>query len=85
MGSDDKGLRAFHTRNSFDEQACDELLLRFHFESANIHVKGFARLRETVAALDKQYQTGGNVLFYFVMAPRLFGSICENLHKACFP
>lgn len=84
MGSDDNGLRAFHTRNSFDEQACDELLSRFHFESANIDVEGFTRLRETVAALDKQYQAGGNVLFYFAMAPRFFGSICENLHKAGF-
>jgi glucose-6-phosphate 1-dehydrogenase len=84
MASEDNGLRAFHTRNSFDEGACEELLSRFYFESANIDVAGFSRLRETVAALDKQYQAGGNVLFYFAMAPRFFGSICENLYKAGF-
>ena len=25
---------------------------------------------------------GGNVLFYFAMAPRFFGGLCENLYKA---
>jgi glucose-6-phosphate 1-dehydrogenase len=84
MASEDNGLRAFHTRNSFDEEACEELLSRFHFESANIDVAGFTRLKETVAELDKQYHAGGNVLFYFAMAPRFFGSICENLFKAGF-
>tara|TARA_R110002072_G_scaffold1780_9_gene14739 strand:- start:18654 stop:20546 length:1893 start_codon:yes stop_codon:yes gene_type:complete len=84
MASEDNGLRAFHTRNSFDEDACDELLSRFHFESANIDVEGFTRLKETVQSLDEKFNAGGNVLFYFAMAPRFFGSICENLFKAGF-
>ena len=84
MASEDNGLRAFHTRNEFDEDACDALLSRFYFESANIDVEGFTRLKTTVEALDKQYEAGGNVLFYFAMAPRFFGSICENLYQAGF-
>lgn len=84
MASEESGLRAFHTRNTFDEGACFELLSRFHFESANIDVEGFTRLKATVAALDEKYQAGGNVLFYFAMAPRFFGDLCENLYKAGF-
>ena len=84
MASEETGLRAFHTRNEFDEDACDELLERFYFESANIDVEGFTHLKKTVDALDKKYQAGGNVLFYFAMAPRFFGGLCENLYKAGF-
>ncbi len=84
MASETSGLRAFHTRHEFDEAACDELLARFHFESANIDVEDFIRLKATVEALDEKYQAGGNVLFYFAMAPRFFGALCENLYKAGF-
>ena len=37
----------------------------FYFESANIDVESFKGLKKTVHALDKKYQAGGNVLFYF--------------------
>ena len=84
MASQETGLRAFHTRKEFDEEACDQLLERFYFESANIDVEGFTRLKKTVDALDAEYQAGGNVLFYFAMAPRFFGGLCENLYKAGF-
>ena len=84
MASQETGLRAFHTRKEFDEEACDQLLERFYFESANIDVEGFTRLKKTVDALDAEYQAGGNVLLYFAMAPRFFGGLCENLYKAGF-
>ena len=84
MASQETGLRAFHTSKEFDEEACDQLLERFYFESANIDVEGFTRLKKTVDALDAEYQAGGNVLFYFAMAPRFFGGLCENLYKAGF-
>ena len=44
MASEDNGLRAFHTRNTFDEDACEELLSRFYFEPANIDLEGFTKL-----------------------------------------
>jgi len=84
MGGEENGLRAFHTRKEFDEEACDKLLSRFHFASANLDPEDFKQLKKTVEELDKKYQAGGNVLFYFAMAPRFFGSICENLYKAGF-
>ncbi|MBT7885699.1 MAG: glucose-6-phosphate dehydrogenase [Gammaproteobacteria bacterium] len=84
MASQTEGLRAFHTRNEFDEGVSDELLARFYFESANIDVESFTALKKTVQALDKKYQAGGNILFYFAMAPRFFGTLCENLYKAGF-
>lgn len=84
MASADNGLRAFHTRNVFDEAACDKLLECFYFESANQGPEDFKRLKQTVDALDKKYQAGGNVLFYFAMAPRFFGGLCENLYQAGF-
>lgn len=84
MASETEGLRAFHTRHEFDEAVSDDLLSRFYFESANIDVESFRGLKKTVQALDKQYQAGGNILFYFAMAPRFFGALCENLHKAGF-
>jgi len=84
MASEDNGLRAFHTRKEFDEDACDKLLNRFHFESANIDPEDFKKLKTKVDELDKKYQAGGNVLFYFAMAPRFFGTLCDNLYKAGF-
>jgi glucose-6-phosphate 1-dehydrogenase len=84
MASEDNGLRAFHTRNTFDEEVSDQLLQRFHFESANIDEAGFRNLRSRVEELDKKFEAGGNVLFYFAMAPRFFGPLCENLYKAGF-
>ena len=84
MASKETGLRAFHTRNSFDDEACEKLLSRFHFASANIDVEGFTQLKRVVDELDQKYQARGNILFYFAMAPRFFGSLCENLYKAGF-
>jgi len=84
MAGEENGLRAFHTRKEFDEAACDKLLDRFYFCSANIDQEGFKKLKRTVEELDKKYQAGGNVLFYFAMAPRFFGTLCENLYQAGF-
>jgi glucose-6-phosphate 1-dehydrogenase len=84
MSNDKDGLRAFHTRKEFDEPAANELIGRFHYSQADINVDDFRRLKARVAELDKQYETGGNVLFYFAMAPRFFGPLCDTLHDAGF-
>ena len=81
---EEDGLRAFHTRKEFDEEQCGKLRERLHFKPSNIGVESFIELRETVAELDARYGAQGNVLFYFAMAPRFFGSLCENLSKAGF-
>ena len=84
MASEDNGLRAFHTRKEFDNDACEKLLSRFHFETANLDPEDFKKLKQSVDELDEKYQAGGNILFYFAMAPRFFGTLCNNLHEAGF-
>jgi len=85
MSSDDQGIRKFHTRNTFDEAAWDKLANRLHYLSSNIdNVEDFRKLRDEVARLDTQYQTGGNVLIYFATSPSFFGQLCDNLYQAGF-
>lgn len=84
MASEDNGLRQFHTRQEFDEAQCEKLTSRFNFFSAGIEVEEFKKLKKRVAELDKQYQADGNVLFYFAMAPKFFGPLCDTLHAAGF-
>ncbi len=84
LASEENGLPAFHTRDAFDASEADRLLQRFHFEPTNIDVEDFRRLKSVVESLDEQYQAQGNVLFYFAMAPRFFGSLCDTLYQAGF-
>lgn len=42
----------------------------------------YRKLQEHLAALDKEYRLGGNVLFYLAVADRFFGPIVEELGKA---
>ena len=83
MASDADGLRVFHTRQEFDVKACDELVSRFHYLPGNmddpVH---YANLKQRIGELDKKFNAGGNILFYFATAPRFFGMICEHLHNA---
>jgi glucose-6-phosphate 1-dehydrogenase len=80
----DNGLRTFHTRKDFDAAACDKLLSRFYYEVSNLELEDFKKLKTTVAKLDAEYHAGGNVLFYFAMAPRFFGPLCDLLYEAGF-
>jgi glucose-6-phosphate 1-dehydrogenase len=78
-------IKKFHTRNAFDQATWDKLVSRFHYLPAGFaDADAFAKLKAEVARLDAKYQAGGNVLFYFATAPRFFGMICEQLHKAGF-
>jgi glucose-6-phosphate 1-dehydrogenase len=82
-GADD-GLPKFHTRKAYDQPQADKLINRFHFQSANIAVEDFKKLKERVSELDARFGAQGNVLFYFAMAPRFFGPLCDTLHAAGF-
>ncbi|HVT04921.1 MAG TPA: glucose-6-phosphate dehydrogenase [Thermoanaerobaculia bacterium] len=84
MGGEKDGLRAFHTRKEYDQAAADKLISRFHFSAANIKVDDFKKLKERVSELDAKYGAKGNVLFYFAMAPRFFGQLCDTLYEAGF-
>ena len=85
MASEENGLRGFHTRKEFDEPACDELMSRFHFLPGGLDdPQNYQNMMKKVAELNEKFQAGGNVLFYFAMAPRFFGMICDHLYKAGF-
>jgi glucose-6-phosphate 1-dehydrogenase len=84
IGGKDEGLRAFHTRKEFDEAAANDLVGRMYFQTADINVEDFRKLKERVSALDAKHGAGGNILFYFAMAPRFFGPLCNTLHEAGF-
>ncbi|MEO8037033.1 MAG: glucose-6-phosphate dehydrogenase, partial [Acidobacteriota bacterium] len=84
MASDKDGLRAFHTRGTFDEAAAEALIGRFHYSKADINVSDFRILKQRVGELDAEYGAKGNVLFYFAMAPRFFGPLCDTLYEAGF-
>lgn len=78
------GLKAFHTRKEFDEAAAKELLSRMYFQTGDVNVEDFKKLKERVSELDRKHQAGGNVLFYFAVAPKLFGPLCDTLYEAGF-
>jgi glucose-6-phosphate 1-dehydrogenase len=85
LGSEDQGIRKFHTRKEFDKAAWEKLVGRFHYAAGRFDdLAHFERLKQRVAKLDAQYGARGNVLFYFATAPRFFGTLCENLKRAGF-
>jgi glucose-6-phosphate 1-dehydrogenase len=84
MSSKEEGLPKFHTRKTYDKAAGQKLINRFHFSSANITVEDFQNLKQRVSQLDLEYKAQGNVLFYFAMAPRFFGPLCDTLYEAGF-
>ena len=84
MSGENDGLPKFHTRKSFDRAQGERLINRFHFSPANIAVEDFKKLKQRVGELDRACQAQGNVLFYFAMAPRFFGPLCDTLHAAGF-
>ncbi len=84
MTGETDGLPKFHTCMEYDKEQSAKLVNRFHFSSANITVDDFKQLKQRVSALDAEYKAQGNVLFYFAMAPRFFGPLCDTLHAAGF-
>lgn len=75
-------IRQFSTRPQFDEEVWRDLVPRLHYMSGKFDdVKVFERLMEWVGRLAREWQTGGNVLYYCATPPSLFGLIAGNLEK----
>jgi glucose-6-phosphate 1-dehydrogenase len=74
-------IKKFHTRKEFDQAAWDKLVARFHYIGGPVDETTLAKLGEQVRKLDAQYNAGGNVLFYFAVAPKFFGGLCRKLHE----
>src|SRR5437773_6703168 len=78
-------IQKFHTRKEFDQATWDKLVARFHYVPGSFgDLAVFEKLKGEVKRLDTEYAVGGNVLFYFAVAPKFFGLLCDNLHKTGF-
>jgi len=85
---DDLDAEAFRTQVSeflptHDGAAFDWMRTRLFYERGDFgDPNTFARLRDRLAAVDAERQTGGNYLFYLATAPRFFASIVQQLGRA---
>ena len=78
-------IQKFHTRNQFDPVAWEKLISRFHYISGSFTEKPvYDALGPKLKELDAHHDAQGNVLFYFAVAPKFFGTICDNLAKYGF-
>ncbi|HEV7557424.1 MAG TPA: glucose-6-phosphate dehydrogenase [Kofleriaceae bacterium] len=78
-------IKKFHTRKEFDQAAWDKLVARFSYVPGSFtDLKIYDTLKSEVKRLDGEYGCGGNVLFYFAVAPKFFGTLCDNLHNTGF-
>ena len=78
-------IKQFSTRKEFDAPKWDWLCSRLNYTPGKFDDNAaYTRLAGLVSDLDKQYQAGGNVLFYMATPPSVFGLISDNLEKAGF-
>ena len=78
-------IKQFHTRKEFDPVVWDKLVKRFYYVAGSFTEKPiYDTLKAEVKRLDAQYSASGNVLFYMAVAPKFFGTLCDNLHETGF-
>ena len=66
-----------------DDKALDWLRSRLLYERGDFgDPNTFLRLRDRLAAIDNEYRTGGNYLFYLATAPKFFAPIVQQLGRA---
>ena len=85
---DDLDVEAFRRQVSeflptHDEAPVDWLRSRLFYERGDFaDPDTFSKLRDRLAAIDAERQTGGNYLFYLATAPKFFAPIVQQLGKA---
>ena len=63
----------------------DKLVSKFHYISGSFTEQAvYGKLKEELKRLDAKFSCSGNVLFYFAVSPRFFGTLCDNLHDNGF-
>ncbi|MEO8703623.1 MAG: glucose-6-phosphate dehydrogenase, partial [Kofleriaceae bacterium] len=78
-------IKKFHTRKEFDQAVWDKLVARFYYVAGSFtELAVYESLKAEVKKLDSKHDAKGNVLFYFAVAPRFFGTLCDNLHSTGF-
>ncbi|HET9307218.1 MAG TPA: glucose-6-phosphate dehydrogenase [Candidatus Sulfotelmatobacter sp.] len=85
---DDLDVEAFRLQVSeflptHDEAPVDWLRSRLFYERGDFgDPDTFSKLRDRLAAIDAERQTGGNYLFYLATAPKFFAPIVQQLGRA---
>jgi glucose-6-phosphate 1-dehydrogenase len=80
-----ENIKQFSTRKEFDHAVWAEVVNRLYYTPGNFSdPEAYQRLADLVAQLEKQYQTGGNLLIYLATPPSVFGLISTNLDRAGF-
>jgi glucose-6-phosphate 1-dehydrogenase len=83
LSDENDGIKKYHTRKQFDPAVWEWLRSRLYYTPTK-DLDGYHKLLALVKQLGEQYKTGGNLMFYFAVAPRFFGMISENLAKTGF-
>ncbi len=61
----------------------DWILERCYYFSGDFNdAAAFVKLKEMIDKIDKERNTGGNILHYFAIAPEFFGLVVRQLHTA---
>ncbi len=69
--------------SQIDAKAWDWLTSRmFYLKGDFEEASTYAAIRDRIAALDAQFETGGNALFYLAVADRFFGKVVDELGAA---
>lgn len=83
VGSESCGLRRFHTQREFDESRWSAIAEHIHYLPGDFEDDGYyMKLDAMLTRLNAEYETGGNYLFYLATAPRLFGTISDQLSRS---
>jgi glucose-6-phosphate 1-dehydrogenase len=78
-------IQQFHTRKQFEPAVWDDLVRRFHYMPGTFNdMSTFEKLKAEVKNLDLEFGCGGNILFYFAVAPKFFGLLCDKIHESGF-
>jgi glucose-6-phosphate 1-dehydrogenase len=73
----------FNTRPTLDGRTLDGILSRLHYTSGDFgSPETYRRLAELLGRIEREHQTGGNLLFYLATPPVVFGLVANQLAQA---
>jgi glucose-6-phosphate 1-dehydrogenase len=76
-------VRTFSTRPEFDDEVWADFVQRIHYVCASFDdPAAYQRLGALIDQLDREHDTGGNVVFYMAVPPSVFGTISTHLDEA---
>ncbi|HYX10082.1 MAG TPA: glucose-6-phosphate dehydrogenase [Bacteroidales bacterium] len=75
-----EGIKSFSNKDTSDEEPIEKFAEKLHYIPINTKDQAdYAKLADRLEALDQQFQTGGNHIFYLATPPSLYRIIPANL------